>query len=115
MEEDEAFASQFKSYICPNPASNSNLLSRKQRLIFLEINRDDPYSVMDTCKVADLLITVMSCKNTNVSGVKQDPFAHAKAIDEIGYRALGLVRTQGMPSLIGVLQHVESIASSKQS
>ena len=63
--------------MCPNPSSNSNLASRKQRLIFLEINRDDPYSVMDTCKVADLLIAVMSCKNTNVSGLRQDPVAHS--------------------------------------
>ena len=114
MEEEEAFGSQFKAYICPNPASTSNMLSRKQRLIFLEIDRNDPYSVMDVCKVADILITVMSCKNTNVSGLKQDPFANAKAIDEIGYRALSLVRSQGMPTLLGVLQHVEAIASSKQ-
>ena len=115
MEDDEAESTQFKAYVCPNPSSNSNLSSRKQRLLFLEINRDDPYSVMDTCKVADLLICVMSCKNTNVSGVKQDPFAHSKAIDEVGYRALSLVRSQGMPSLVGVLQHVEAVGSSKQS
>jgi len=115
MEEDEAESSQFTAYVCPNPSSNSNLSSRKQRLVFLDVNRDDPYSVMDTCKVADLLICVMSCKRTNVSGVRQDPFAHSKAIDEVGYRALGLVRSQGMPSLVGVLQHVEAVGSSKQS
>ena len=89
--------------------------SSKQRLIFLEMNRNDPYSVLDIAKVADQLLVVMSCKNTDVSGVKQDPFEHAKAIDEIGYRALNLVRSQGMPCLLGVLQHVESISSSKQS
>ena len=87
--------------------------SSKQRLIFLEMNRNDPYSVLDIAKVADQLLVVMSCKNTDVSGVKQDPFEHAKAIDEIGYRALNLVRSQGMPCLLGVLQHVESISSSK--
>ena len=115
MEEEEAFGSQFKAYICPNPASTSNMLSRKQRLIFLEIDRNDPYSVMDVCKMADILITVMSCKNTIISGLKQDPFANAKAIDETGYRALSLVRSQGMPTLLGVLQHVECIPSNKQS
>ena len=57
------------------------------------MDRNDPYSVMDACKVADILITVMSCKNTILSGIKQDPFANAKAIDEIGYRALSLVRS----------------------
>jgi hypothetical protein len=77
--------------------------SRKQRLIFLEMNREDPYSIMDVAKVSDLVIAVMSCKKTNVSGVKQDPFEHAKAIDELGYRALSLIRSQGLTNLIGVL------------
>jgi len=62
--------------------------SKKQRLVFLEINRDDPYSVLDISKVVDLVIVVMSCRKTNVTGVKQDPFEHGKAIDETGYRAL---------------------------
>jgi len=31
----------------------------------------------------------------------------------LGYRALGLLRSQGLPSLIGVLQHLE-LASSKK-
>ena len=115
MEEEEAFGSQFKAYLCPNPGSSTNMASRKQRLIFLEINRDDPYSVLDVAKVADIILVGMSCKKTNVSGVKADPFEHAQAIDEIGYRALSLIRSQGMPSLIGVLQHLEAISSSKQS
>ena len=68
---------------------------------------------MDVCKVADLVVAVMSCKETKVGGLKQDPFEQANAIDEVGYRALHLVRSQGMPSLIGVLQHLEHISSSK--
>lgn len=89
--------------------------SRKQRLIFLDMNREDPYSIMDVAKVSDLVIAVMSCKKTNVSGVKQDPFEHAKAIDELGYRALSLIRSQGLTNLIGVLQHIEHVSSSKHS
>lgn len=115
MEEEEAFGSQFKAYLCPNPGASSNMASRKQRLIFLEIDRNDPYSILDTCKIADLVVVCLSCKHTNVGGVKQDPFEHSKAIDEIGYRALSLLRSQGMLSLIGVLQHLEHISSSKQS
>lgn len=91
------------------------MASKKQRLIFLEVNRDDPYSVLDVGKVCDLVVVVMSCKKTNVTGVKQDPFEHGKAIDEIGYRALQLIRTQGMPTMVGVLQHLEDISSSKHS
>lgn len=70
---------------------------------------------MDIAKIADIVVVSMSCKKTNVNGVKQDPFEHAKAIDELGYRALSLIRSQGMPSLIGVLQHIEHISSIKHS
>jgi len=115
MEEEEALGTQFKAYLCPNPASSTNMASRKQRLIFLQVDRNDPYSILDICKVADLVVATMSCKNTNVGGLKQDPFEQSKAIDEIGYRALHLMRSQGMPSLIGALQHLEHISSSKQS
>lgn len=48
---------------------------------------------MDIAKIADIVVVTMSCKNTNVNGIKQDPFEHAKAIDEIGYRALSLIRS----------------------
>jgi hypothetical protein len=68
MENEEQ--SQFKAYLCPNPGASSNMASRKQRLIFLEINRNDPYSIMDVAKVADMVIVVMSCRKTNVAGVK---------------------------------------------
>ena len=103
MEEEEALGTQFKAYLCPNPASSTNMASRKQRLIFLQIDRNDPHSILDTCKVADIVVAVMSCQKTNVGGIKYDPYEQAQAIDELGYRALHLVRSQGMPSLIGAL------------
>ena len=115
MEEEEAFGTQFKAYLCPNPASSTNMASRKQRLIFRQVDRNDPYSVLDVCKVADLVVGIMSCKHTKVGGLKQDPWEHAQAIDELGYRALYMMRSQGMPSLVGVLQHLEDVSSSKHS
>lgn len=36
----------------------------------MEMNRNDPYSILDVSKVADLVIVAMSCRNTNVKGVK---------------------------------------------
>jgi hypothetical protein len=114
MEDEEALGTKFDAYLCPNPGSSANMSSRKQRLIFLEIDRNDPYSILDIGKVADLVLVAMSCKETNVSGIKDDPFGHSKAIDELGYRALSLIRSQGLPSLIGVLQHLENISSIKQ-
>ena len=66
MEEEEALGTQFKAYPCPNPSSSTNFATRKQRLIFKKIDRNDPYSILDICKVADIVVAVMSCKNTNV-------------------------------------------------
>jgi len=38
--------------------------------MFIEINRNDPYSILDAGKVADIVLLSMSCKNTNINGVK---------------------------------------------
>ena len=78
MEEEEAFGSKFNAYLCPNPGSSANMASRKQRLIFLEMDRTDPYSILDIGKIADIVLVVMSCKETNAAGVKEDPLARAK-------------------------------------
>ena len=92
-----------KAYICPNAGSSSNLSSKKQRLIFIEVDRNDIYSVLDVGKVADMVLMVMSCKGTDESQLKVDPDKSSGAIDEQGYKALALLRSQGLVSLIGVL------------
>lgn len=89
------------------------MASRKQRLMFLEVDRNDVYSVLDAGKVADVILMVMSAKQTDASQLKIDPDNASGAIDEQGYRALALLRSQGLVSLIGVLQHLE-FASSKR-
>jgi hypothetical protein len=99
--------------MCPNPGSSTNMGSKKQRLIFLEINRDDPYSVLEIGKIADIVLVSMSCKETEIDGLKLNPEKFSNAIDEAGYKALGLLRSQGLPSLIGVLQHLETVSSKK--
>jgi len=103
-----------KAYICPNAGSSNNLSSKKQRLIFIEIDRNDIYSVLDVGKVADMVMMVMSCKGTDESQLKVDPDKSSGAIDEQGYKALALLRSQGLVSLIGVLQHLETTSSKRQ-
>jgi hypothetical protein len=83
----------FQAFICPNAGASSNMSSRKQRLIFLEIDRDDVYSILDVGKVADLILVTMSCKETETQNLKQNPDECSKAIDELGYKALGLLRS----------------------
>jgi hypothetical protein len=46
--------------------------------------------------------------------LKNDPEQYSGAIDERGYKALALLRSQGMVNLIGVLQHLEFTSSKKQ-
>lgn len=43
------------------------MASRKQRLMFVEIDRNDVYSVLDAGKVADVILMVMSAKQTDAS------------------------------------------------
>ena len=54
--------SQFQAFVCPNAGSSANMASKRQRLIFLEIDRNDVYSVLDVGKVADVVLMVMSSK-----------------------------------------------------
>ena len=77
----------------------------------MEINREDEYSVLEVGKIADLVLVVMSCAESKVEGLKIDPDNNSHAIDEIGYKALSLLRSQGLPGLVGVLQHLEKIKS----
>jgi hypothetical protein len=103
-----------KPYMCPNAGSSNNLSSKKQRIIFMEIDRNDIYSVLDVGKVADMVLMVMSCKGTDEKDLKLNPDKSSGAIDEQGYKALALLRSQGLVSLIGVLQHLESASSKRQ-
>ena len=77
-----------KAYNCPNAGSSNNLSSKKQRLIFIEIDRNDIYSVLDVGKVADMVLMVMSCKGTDESQLIVNPDKSSGAIDEQGYKAL---------------------------
>ena len=104
--------SEFKAYICPNPGASGT--AKKQRLIFRVIDREDVYSVLDVGKVADIVLMVMSCKNTDESSLNNPDKLKHEPIDEQGYRALNLLRAQATMSLVGVLQHIECISSKRQ-
>lgn len=69
---------------------------------------------MDYCKIADIVGIVLSCKNVEQSSVLLDPFEHARAYDELGYAMLTCMRTQGLPTVVGILQDLELIQTGKQ-
>lgn len=51
-------------------------------MILLEIDRNDPLSVLDIGKVADVVVVVMSCSETNTQGLKLNPDENSNAIDQ---------------------------------
>jgi hypothetical protein len=48
---------------------------------------------LEVGKIADIVIVVMSCAETEIKGLKVDPDKHSNAIDEAGYKALALLRS----------------------
>lgn len=99
-----------KAYIAE---SGGNLGVKKQRLMF-HICKRDVYSVLDITKIADICLFTFSCKETKADKVRDDPDQHANAIDEVGYQILNVLRVQGIPPSIGILQHLESIHQKKR-
>lgn len=93
--------------------SGGNLGFKKQRLMF-HVCKRDIYSILDISKVADIILFSISCTKADVEKVKDDPDIHANAIDETGYKILSALRTQGIPSSIGILEHIESIPAKKR-
>jgi len=79
--------------MCPNPGSSTNMGSKKQRLVFMEINREDDQAILEVGKIADIILMVMSCAESDIQGIKVDPDRYSNAIDEAGYKALGLLRS----------------------
>ena len=73
---------EMKAYIIPNAGAGGNLNSKRQRVIFRTIDRNDVYSVLDTGKVADMVLMVMSAKNVDETQLKTDPDKYSGAIDE---------------------------------
>ena len=69
----EEVKSAIRAYLCPPAGSSSNLGSKKQRIIFLEINRNDVYSILDAGKVADMCMMVMSASGADETLLKVNP------------------------------------------
>ena len=93
--------------------SGGNLGVKRQRLMF-HICKRDAYSILDISKIADIILFTFSCKEAKADKVRDDPDEFANAIDETGYKILNLLRVQGIPSSIGILQHIEMIPQKRR-
>lgn len=106
----DGFDNPMRAYVVE---SGGNLGVKRQRLMF-HICERDPYAVLDISKVADILLFTLSCEEAKTDKVKDDPDEFANAIDEIGYKILNVLRVQGIPPSIGILQHIEKIPQKKR-
>lgn len=86
----------------------TNLFKGKERISFFKTSRDI-YCILDICKIADLVIFVSSCKKTDYSNWKKDPDRFSKSIDSFGYEILSMLRAQGLPQHISLIQDLELI------
>mmetsp|Transcript_28797 Transcript_28797/g.28504 ORF Transcript_28797/g.28504 Transcript_28797/m.28504 type:complete len:563 (-) Transcript_28797:264-1952(-) len=101
---------QLKAYLVE---SGGNLGVKKQRLMF-HVCKRDIYSVLDITKIADICLFAFSCKEAQADKVRDNPDEFANAIDEVGYQILNVLRVQGIPPSIGILQHIEQIHQKKR-
>ena len=91
--------------------SNSDCEQIKQSIL---ANLKNESLLPDTnSQVFILIIAVFSCQDIDISKSKLDPSTCA-AFDETGYKSISLLRTQGMPQILGVIQHLDTHAAKKQ-
>jgi uncharacterized Fe-S cluster-containing MiaB family protein len=85
------------------PISNKTYL--RSKIQFIAPNRDIE-QLIDLAKCADIICPILSCKSTNIQGMNLNPYEEAKAFDENGYTILNMVRTLGVPTTVGIIQHL---------
>ena len=90
------------------PISNKTYL--KSKIQFIAPSREIG-QLMDLAKCADIICPVLSCKSTNTQGMNLDPHVSGKAFDEAGYTILNRLRSFGVPTTVGIIQHLEVHAS----
>ncbi len=97
-----------KSYIIPG-----KLYKGKERITFIKTNRDI-YSILDTCKIADILIFVSSCKKCQADKWQMDPDKYSFCIDEFGYQIISIIKAQGLTDHICCIQDLNNIPNKRR-
>jgi len=76
-------------------------------------NRDTK-QLLDLAKCADIVCPVVSLLSANPQRIVEDPFNYAGAFDEAGYTTINMLRSLGLPRVIGLIQHIEKIEPKHQ-
>ena len=98
-----------KTYIIPN-----KLYKGKERITFIKTKRDI-YSILDACKIADIIIFVSSCKKCQPDKWQLDPDKYSFCIDDFGYEIISIIRAQGLTDHICCIQDINTITPKRRS
>ncbi len=96
------------SYIIPG-----KIYKGKERLTFIKTTRDI-YSILDACKVSDIIYFISSYSKTEYDKWQTDPDKYSNCIDEFGYKILSMIRAQGLTDHIGIIQDLSLIPNKRQ-
>ena len=96
------------SYIIPG-----KIYKGKERLTFIKTSRD-VYSILDACKVSDIIYFISSYSKTDYEKWQIDPDKYSNCIDEFGYKILSMIRAQGLTDHIGIMQDLNLIPNKRQ-
>ena len=98
-----------KTYIIPN-----KLYKGKERITFIKTKRDI-YSILDACKIADIIMFVSSCKKCQPDKWQLDPDKYSFCIDDFGYEIISIIRAQGLTDHICCIQDINTITPKRRS
>ena len=97
-----------KTYIIPN-----KLYKGKERITFIKTKRDI-YSILDACKIADIIMFVSSCKKCQADKWQLDPDKYSFCIDDFGYEIISIIRAQGLTDHICCIQDLNTIVPKRR-
>ena len=103
--------SKFKSQLNKNVVTYlipGKLYKGKERITFIKTERN-VYSILDACKIADIVIFVSSCVKAEYDKWQNDPDKHSFCIDEFGYQMLSMIRCQGLTEHLCCVQDLSMI------
>ena len=103
-----SFNKNTKTYIIPN-----KLYKGKERISFIKTKRNI-YSILDACKVADIIMFVSSCKKCLADKWQIDPDKYSFCIDDFGYEIISIIRAQGLTDHICCIQDLNSIVPKRR-
>lgn len=69
----------------------------------------EPRELIDLAKTADIVCPVVSALAANPQRITEDPLNYAGAFDEAGYATVNLLRSLGLPRVVGLIQHLERV------